>query len=799
MRFFTLCVFLFGISIVAEAQELRIRLKDASSKMPVPFAAIRLGQSGQGVIADLDGLATLPATLPDGFIEISALGYEKRRIEGRPDSVLYLKAKNASLNEVVVKPDYDKLRRIIRRTVARRDAHNPEYYDWYRCKVYYKMIADMAPRGTSWRQDTSRQMRQLTNLVDSQHLLITETYSRRTFKKPQLLQEEVIATRFSGFKSPMFASLVTDVLPFHCYTDYLKLNGRDFRNPISHGSGQWFSFNLHDELLQGGDTLWIISFFPRKVGDGLRGQIYITSRDYAVTNLIAAYQDTVIGSHIRVEQRYTEVDGKWFPQQLNYIYEFGLQTKKRSKNDMSFGLSMQGTSRIDSVSFAEQPLFSFDKRHTVKLEPAASNRSDSAWQALRPEQLDRKEVRTYVVVDSLMESVGADKIMAFVAKLGEGKIGVGPVDINTNRLYHYNSFEGSRWGLGLQTNDSVSKYFSVGAWAGYGMHDAHWKWGGFAEVYLDAYKESSIKVEYEQDLRDPGRIQLHQEMDNSYLRNYLINYADAYKAYALSLNHQFGYLATTLGFRREQVVPQYDYAWNWEGRTAKDYNTDEISLRLRYAFAERSAPVFGKYYSTGTRYPILYAKGTYGKMDIGGTQISYVQALAALSWQKHITRVGMEQWRIMGGKVWSDVPLPIGKLFAPNAVRHSDYPVYLFGGLQTLAPYTYYMDAFVSGSWKHDFDWRFYRADFGGFGSMPGLSLIYNGLWGTLSNPASQQTFPFSTPDNGYHEGGAMLRDVFRIQYLNLAFIGLNAGYFYPLQPSGKDAGRYVLGLNVTL
>jgi hypothetical protein len=799
VRLLTLCLILFGISIATEAQELHVRLKDASSKAPVPFAAIRLGNSGQGVIADLDGLAVLPATLPDGFIEISALGYEKKRLEGRPDGVVYLKSKNASLNEVVVKPDYDKIRRIIRKTVARRDDHNPERYDWYRCKVYYKMIADMAPTDSSWRQDTSRQMRQMSNLVDSQHLLISETYSRRTFKKPQQLQEEVLATRFSGFKSPMFASLVTDVLPFHCYTDYISLNGRDFRNPLSNGSGQWFSFNLHDEMLQGGDTLWIISFFPKKVGDGLRGQVYITSKDYAVTNLIAEYKDTVIGSRIRVEQRYTEVDGKWFPQQLNYIYKMGLEGKKGKKNSMTFGVSMQGTSRIDSVSFHEATDFRFDKRHTVKLEPAAASTSDSAWRSVRPEQLDKKEMRTYVLMDSLMEEVGGERIINFVAKLAEGKIGIGPLDINLDRVYHYNSFEGSRWGVGLQTNDSLSKHFSVGAWAGYGLHDARWKWGGFAEVYLDAYKESSIKVGYEQDLRDPGRIQLHPELDNNYLRNYLIYYADAYKAYELSLNHQFGYLATTLSFRREDVSPQYEYAWNWEGRTAKDYATDEVSLRLRYAFAERSAPVFGKYYTTGTRYPIVYAKGTYGKMDIGGAEVTYVQTLAALSWQKHITRIGMEQWRIMGGKIWSDMPLPIGKLYAPNAIRQNDYPTYLFGGLETLAPYTYYMDAFVSGTWKHDFDWRFYRADFGGFGSMPGLSLIYNGLWGTLSNPGSQQTFPFIAPDKGYHEGGAMLRDVFRIQYLNLAFIGLNAGYFYPLQPSEKGAGRYVLGLNVTL
>lgn len=802
MRFISLLLLLLCVCSIATAQQQRIHIKDEKTKAAVPFAAIRLGNSGQGVIADLDGLAVLPTTLPDDFIELSALGYEPRKVYGKPDGIIYLKSKNAALREVVFTPNEDKLRRIIRKTIARRDAHNPERYDWYRCKVYYKVIADMFPRDSAWRSDTSKDaksMKDLGEFLDNQHLLVTETYSRRTFKRPQQLQEEVIATRFSGFKSPMFAPMVTDVLPFHCYSDYLKLNGRDFRNPLSGGSGQWFRFNLHDELLRGADTLWIISFFPKKAGDGLRGQVYITSKDYAVTNLIAAYKDTVIGSNIRVEQRYTEVDGKWFPQQLNYVYQLGLAGSKNKKKSIGFAATMQGTSRIDSVSFEEARDFHFDKRHTVKLEPAASNVSDSAWQAMRPEQLDKKEARTYVYMDSVMVATKMDRIVPFLAKLAEGKAGLGPVDINLDRVYRYNSYEGSRWGLGLQTNDSISRHFSLGAWAGYGVHDAHWKWGGFAEAYFDSYKESSVRVEYEHDLRDPGRIRLYPELDNNYLRNYLIHYADAYDAYSLSLGHRFGYLGTTLSFRHEQVSPQYDYNWNWEGKNAKDYTADEVSLRLRYAFAERSAPVFGKYYSTGTRYPVFYAKGTYGMMDIGGASVSYTQALGAVSWQKHIARIGMEQWRIMGGKIWSDAPLPIGKLYAPAAMRNDDYHIYLFGALQTLYPYTYYMDAFVSGSWKHDFDWRFFRADFGTFGSMPGLSLIYNGLWGRLSNTAAQQTFPFNVPDKGYHEGGALLRDVFRIQYLHLYYFGINAGYFYPLQPTGKNAGTYVLGLNVTL
>jgi hypothetical protein len=797
VRTLSLCLFLVCLSIVALAQEQRIRIKDGRTKAPVPFAAIRLGSSNQGVIADLDGLAILPAGLPDGFIEISALGYESRKVQGRPDSIIYLQKKSAALREVVVTPDNDKLRRIIRNTIARRDAHNPEHYPWYRCKVYYKMLVDAYPKDSTALKDTSKDAREVAAFLESQHVLISETYSRRSYRKPQKLQEEILATRFSGFKSPMFTTLVTDVLPFHCYTDYLRLNGKDFRNPLSAGSGQWFTFNLHDELLQGTDTLWIISFFPKKQGNALRGLLYITSRDYAVANFVGSYADSSLGSSIRIEQRYTEVSGKWFPHQLNYVYHLSLGPN--DKKDESGVISMQGTSRIDSVSFEEAPGFHFDKVHTIKLDPAAGNRSDSAWQSVRPDMLDRKEARTYVFMDSLMGAIKVDRFMPYLAKLVEAKVPIGLVDINLERLYRYNSYEGSRPGLGLQTNDKISSHFSLGAWAGYGFHDAHWKWGGFAEAYLDAYKESLVRLEYEHDLRDPGRVRLHPELDNNYLRNYLITRADLYDAYMLSLQRRFGYLGATLSLRHESVVPQYDYAWNWEGHTAKDYTADELSLRLRYAFAERSAPLFGKYFSTGSRYPVLYANICYGMADMAKTKINYVQMLAAAAWQKPVARLGLERWVIEAGKLWSDAPLPIGKLFAGPGMRNDDNHFYLFGGLLTAYPYAYFADAFVSGSWRHEFDWRLFKLDMGTFSSMPGLGIQYNGFWGTLSNRNAQNTFAFSVPDEGYHEAGILMRDLLRLRYLHLYYFGITCGYFYPLQPSGQNAGSFVGGLNISL
>lgn len=792
VRIFLSMLLLVCFTVTAKAQQVHLRVRDAVSKAPVPFAAIRYGSAGQGVIADLDGLASLPYPKPDETYEIGALGYKSLKLSGLMDSIIFLQPKNESLGEVVVKPDFDKLRRIIRRSVAARDAHNPERYDWYRCKVYYKMLADAAPRDTASNSEGSRE---LAAMADNQHLIVSETYSRRTYKRPQQLQEEVLATRFSGFQTPMFTSLVTDMLPFHCYTDYLRLNGRDFRNPVSAGSSQWFTFNLKDELLQGGDTLWIISFFPKKAGEGLRGQVYINSRDFAVTNFIGSYADSVLGSSIRVEQRYIQIGERWFPQQLNYVYRI-----TQGNQSDGFFTTLQGTSRIDSVSFDEQAHFRFDKRHTVKLDPVAGKIADSVWNAFRPQALDAKEARTYVFMDSLVGSVNGERYLPYLSKLAEGKVPLGPVDVNIERLYNYNSYEGNRVGFGLQTNDRISRHTSLGGWAGYGFHDQALKWGGFAEVYTDALKESFFRISYDHDLRDPGRIQLHRELDNSYLRNYLISRADMVDAASLSFHRQFGYLNTTIAVRNEHVVPQYDYAWNWEGRNARDYTANEASVQLRYAFAERSAPMFGKYFTTGSAYPILYAKGTYGMLDIGSTQVNYSGLLGAIAWQKHIAQVGTEHWLIEGGKLWSDAPLPLGKLFAAPGIRHDKSHLYLFGGLQTVYPYAFYSDAFVFASWRHDFDWRFYKLQFGQTGgSMPGLCLVYNGLLGSLSNPAVQNTFSFAAPDTGYQEAGFLVRDLVRLQYMHLYYLGLNAGYFHPLQPSGRDGGTFVLGLNVSL
>ena len=92
--------------------------------------------------------------------------------------------------------------------------------------------------------------------------------------------------------------------------------------------------------------------------------------------------------------------------------------------------------------------------------------SDSAWNRLRPDSLDDKDARTYVFMDSMMDATHAERFLAYMPKLMEAKFPLGPVDLNLERLYSYNNYEGSRFGLGLQTNEKVMRHLSAGGWAG---------------------------------------------------------------------------------------------------------------------------------------------------------------------------------------------------------------------------------------------------------------------------------------------------------------------------------------------
>ncbi len=784
--------------VTSSSQVIQGNVSDTTGR-PLAFATIKLGDTKQGLMTDVKGNFTIARRSSFSFIMVSHLGFKTQRVEinTQADSLslaIQLEPSPGNLEEVVVKSTTSKVKRILNTALNNRNRHNPDKYDWYQCNVYYKSFLDGWPDSTMAGMDSADRI-EAKALVESQHFFMTETFSRRTWERPQKLQEVILGTRISGFKRAMFSSLVTDVLPFHAYSDFLQLNGKDYHNPLSNGLYQRFDFRLEDEILQGADTLWHISFTPKRNDEMLSGSLYIHSNMFAIANLKAQHYDSSLSRAAGIEQQYQLVNGKWFPEQLNYFIRW----------DKIFGkpvhLSMTGLSYIDSVTFEKDNKFRFDKAHTTKLLPGSDELSDTAWKALRTVPLDKKEERTYHVIDSIGAAHGFDKLPRLAEKLVEGFFPMGKyIDADIQRLYSYNRYEKTRLGFGLRTSNNISKRFTAGGWFGYGTGDKNWKYGAWAEAYADKFKEFVFRFSYTNDLQDPGRLQINKELDRNFLRQFLLGRVDKIQTYSFDINKRLGYWQTGVGFNAEEIIPQYSYSLKHSGKTWNRFTTKEIVVNLRYAYAERMSPMLGKYYSAGSKYPTIYSKIRLGEINTNKNR--YVHVVAALKWQTHINRIGKEQFLVLAGATFSKHPLPLSKLFAGNGFQLDNSSIYVFGGMQTMLPYEYYSDRFINFYWKHDFDWKFYDLKLTrSFSSSPKLSLGYNALIGSLKDKQAHELVQFSVPDKAYHETGFMLNRLLRTKFVNMYHLNFNAGYYYHLEGkfNHKQNGRFVFGLGVDL
>jgi len=81
---------------------------DAATKQVLPFATIKLGSTGQGMVTNLNGKFELKNMDKAEYLEISYLGYEPKKIPlpllSDQETVIALNAKQGVLKEVVIKP-----------------------------------------------------------------------------------------------------------------------------------------------------------------------------------------------------------------------------------------------------------------------------------------------------------------------------------------------------------------------------------------------------------------------------------------------------------------------------------------------------------------------------------------------------------------------------------------------------------------------------------------------------------------------------------------------------------------------
>ena len=791
MRFLHLLCVMRCCSLVYSQQSVNSVVADSNTRQILSFVTVQY--NNKSFITGLDGRFHLPAVKETATF--SHVGYRtvSRSIESISDGdTIFLSPLSKSLQVVIVKSQSEKIRRIINTAIARRALTNPDFYEGYQCNVYYKMTLDVTRYGnynfdsirhrsdsiTAKRRrgkDTAGKAPDSSAFArEPSYWMMSESVSERLYRKPAKVQETVIASRFSGLKKTYFPNLITGVLPFHIASDFILMNGKEFSNPIAKGWQTRYRFILEDEVLLNSDTVFILSFQPSpgKQFNSLAGLVYINSHGFAVSHLKASNEspDSASKRFSTIEYTSAIVDGRWFPQELNYEIRFE-----------SFPLPFTqliwvGHSRIDNTSLKPPPLARFDRTHPVKIADSVDLYDSMRWIGFRGDTLQRKEARTYVLIDSLAKEAKLESFINRMANLSLGRYSIGKLDIDLNRIIVMNEYEKVRLGIGLYTNNKISKYYSIGGWAGYGFRDKLWKYGSSLMLFPKGNKEQWLNFAMENSYRIPGQVNLHPELERLGLRNWLLEQIEKLKEYSVTGSIRAGYWEMRPSLTYQEIDPVNIPGFDYEGKPVNHFTGRFAAMGFRYAYGEQRFPFFDNYLPGTTKYPIGYLKFGFGNVTQESYKTGYWRVLAAATYEVAINRWGKDNFRLEGGytKSVEGKPLPRSFLLAGNGYRRAGNNYYTMAGFVTMRPFQYYSDKYISLLYKHDFQKYLYQMKF----SKPSLALAHNMIFGSLSKSSQLANNDIQSYGAGYHETGILLNQVLRKNF-NFGTLNLDVGYFY--------------------
>ncbi|MEZ4772826.1 MAG: DUF5686 family protein [Bacteroidia bacterium] len=763
--------FLFVHALSAQT-EIRGRVVDSLSHEPLAFANILFDVEHKlGVTADIQGNFLIRTSQPVSQLRISYLGYKTKITAPVFDGLMEipLMPSTLQLQEVLILGDKNPTEKLIRRVIENKKNNNPERLPSFSYKSYNKINYDLFTFGTG-KQDTS--LAKLDRLADKMGLLIMESVTERKFIFPDKDEEVITATKVSGFKNPLFASLATDIQPFSFYQEIIPILDRSFVNPIADGSLNRYDFSIQDTIYGEEDTVYIVAFSPQKGKkfDALTGHLYINTYQYAVQNVIARPAEPGL-MDIVIEQLYSRIDGKkWFPEQLNF------ELIIRNYPQKNVGMKASGQSYIRDIQLNP----SIDKKdfglENVRMEKNAGQKDLRYWTGQRIDSLTERENRTYTFMDSIGQKNNFDGILNQAEKLSRGRLGWKFLEVDINKLFVFNEYEGNRPGLGLYTGKGLSEWFSIGGYFGYGFRDKAWKYG--ADLTLNFFPRHDVQIytAWWHDVMEPGQSRLDTERGLTNVRSFMTSRMDRtdWKQAELSFRG-FRYGKISLGGVAYSRSPGYDYFFMRDNGTewSGDYQVAEAFLRFRYAYKERIVESFGQKISMGSKYPVFSAIVVQGLDEIAGGEIPYSKVEAGISHSFKTKKWGDTHIQVRGGLANGEIPAPL--LFHGPGSKSKSVWVYLDNYFQTMGLYEFLSDRYAHVFIRQDFGSLLFQTQ----KFKPRISLVQGIGYGNLANPAQHQGFEFKTMEKGYYESGLLVNQIFRINYLNIAYLGFGGGVFY--------------------
>lgn len=838
MGFRFLLALVFGFTSLVQAQPYLVegRVLDALTREPMAFVHVVVNDQSAGTTSGIDGSFRLPSAEPIRVIRFSFVGYEPlavvwpdylRRHGDESSPEFLLERSTFLLREVIVEAGENPAEAIVRRAVANRDRNNPEKIKSFSYRSYNKFMVDADIDSADIQSDTARSG--VGKILEAQYLFLMESITERRYKYPDRSAETVLANRVSGMKTPLFTTLANSFQPFSFYKPYISILDKHYLNPITPDSDNKYFFWLEDSIESYGHKVYIISFEPRRRNfDGLKGLLYINTRDYALEHVIAetanlfehlnrvrdvrrgeqkgrefeidtdseppqveAREDrrevefSQLSIVVRMQQKYELLDGAtWFPTQLNTDILIGDATRTTGSVLKGVGRSYLSDIRL----LDEIPNREFG-RLALEYHPEANHRDTAYWNQFRAEPLGPRGRETYRVLDSIGQTAGLDRTMAALGVLATGKIPAGPVDIDVNRLFDFNFHEGLRLGVGLQTSRRLSEFFTLAGYGAWGTRDREFKFGGSLDLHLSKKNDLTLSLLGREDVVESGNLEFY--LDNNPLsterrrRNMVGNMDKLRMAEGAVSFYMLKYLDVRMALSRSsrEVTTSYRYlAQNPELEGPQDvFQLAEWKIGLRYAFREQYVEILGNRISRGTPYPQVWFNLTRGFNNLGG-DYAYTKTDVKIRQSFLIRGIGRPSILLVAGRVNGDAPYPL--LYNGNGSYEPRLPLEASGSFQTMRMNEFLSDRYLSLFYEHNLG----VLKLNPRRSTPEFILLQNIGFGDLGSPERHLDYPFETMEQGFFESGLAIRNLYKIN--GIFGFGL-AGFYrygpYRLESSGQN------------
>ena len=792
-----LCVILLFFPLLIFAQtNISGKVVDAKNQEPLPFVNIIFDEHQQlGATSDLDGNFSIDSPKNINSLTFSYVGYQQKTVsissfEITEDVKILLTPASLKLQEVVVLPGENPANKIIKSVIENKKINNPSLYPNYKCNIYNKIIYDYQVKQEYKSAKLDSAKLKLDRNLKGGHIFILESITERKAIAPDLIEDNVVANKMSGFSNPTFAALATDVQPFSFYDDYIDLYDGNFLNPISNGSLNKYNFYIEDTLVQEKDSIFILSFKPKpnKNFEALTGLLYINTNKYAIQNVIAKpYEEGLIA--VKVEQEYKLIDDYWFPAHLNFESFIDVAGAKELQ------MKISGRSYIDQVTInskLEKNDFSTD---FLVIDEKANQREANYWQNNRAIPLSNQEKTTYLVIDSIGKTHNFDGYLRTIEKLFIGKLPVKFVDVNIPETFIYNKHEGFRLGINATTNEKLSKRSYLSGFYGYGLKDKANKYGFGAGFNIHSEREFWISYNYQKNLRELGSTELNSYKNVLYDPRVIIGYKmDEILQNIISLEARlFKYAKLKVSYKNTNVLPLYDNIYSDLEQANGEYKHTDINVSLRFAFREKLTKIKNQRVSLGTKFPICYLSYTKGLKGHLGGELDFNKIELAIEDDFRIRNLGITKIRIEGGYI--DTSLPYGLMFTGKGSKEDLIQYLVPNYFQTMFPYEFVSDQYVNLFFSHNFGSLIFKTK----KFKPQIIVHQNIGWGKLSSQEKYDLVDFSTKEKGFFESGLQLNNLIRFNYFKIAYLGIGVGGFYRYGPYANDELKDNLSLNFNL